>query len=290
MSRVFQMSVNTMMKHSLLFLALFFSAVVSAQDLPQPSPPGEVHQVVGLTQVHVTYARPSVKGRKIFGDLVPFGKVWRTGANRCTIIAIDGDVQVQGSTLPAGKYSIFTTPGKEAWLVHFNRNIDLWGEEDRKPEEDVLVVKAAPVSSEFTETFTIGFGDLARDAATLDLRWENTRVALTISADATKQALMNIERALADPAADFRAYHSSARFMVDRGLDAAKALKYAQTSVDKEMKFWNMHTLALALAQNGQYTKAIETAEKSLSLAQAAQYDAYVSMNKQRIEVWSKMK
>lgn len=278
------------MKYTFLFAALLSSASAIAQDLPQPSPPGEVQQVVGLTQVHVTYARPSAKGRKIFGELVPFGKVWRTGANRCTIISVDGDVQVQGSTLPAGKYSIFTTPGKETWLVHFNRNIELWGEEDRKPEEDVLTVKAAPVACEFTETFTIGFGDLAKDGANLDLRWENTRVALSISADATKRALMNIQRALADPAADFRAYHNSARFMVDRGVDAPTALKYAQTSVDKEMKFWNMHTLALALAQNGQYEKAIETAEKSLSLAQAANYDAYVSMNKQKIEEWSKMK
>lgn len=278
------------MKHTLLFAALFSSALVVAQDLPQPSPPGEVEQVVGLTKVEVDYSRPSAKGRKVFGDLVPFDKVWRTGANLCTTIEVDSDVQVEGSTLPAGKYSLFTTPGKDMWMIHFNKNVELWGEGDRKPEEDILVVKVKPTTCDFTETFTITIGELSEDNATLELRWENTKVPVKISADATAQAMKNIEKAVNDPAADFRVFHNSARFLVDRKLDPGAALKYAQISVDKEMKFWNMHTLALAQAQNGQYAKAIETAQKSMDMAQKVNYEAYVNMNKQKIEEWSKMK
>jgi hypothetical protein len=278
------------MKQTLLFAALFSSALVVAQDLPQPSPPGEVEQVVGLTKVEVEYSRPSAKGRKVFGELVPFDKVWRTGANMNTTIEVESDIQVEGSTLPAGKYSIFTTPGKEMWVVHFNKNVELWGEGDRKPEEDVLTVKVKPGTCDFTETFTITIGELADDNATLELRWENTKVPVKISADATRQALRNIEKAVNDPTADFRVFHNSARFLVDRKLDPAAALKYAQISVDKEMKFWNMHTLALAQAQNGKYATAIETAQKSMEMAQKVNYEAYVTMNKQKIEEWSKMK
>lgn len=278
------------MKHTLLFAALFSSALVVAQDLPQPSPPGELEQVVGLTKVEVEYARPSAKGRKVFGELVPYDKVWRTGANLCTTIEIDSDIQIEENTLPAGKYSIFTTPGLDVWVIHFNKNVELWGEGDRKPEEDVLSVKVKPGTCEFTETFTITIGELAEDNATLELRWENTRVPVKISADATPLALRNINKAVNDPAADFRVFHNSARFLVDRKLDPPAALKYAQMSVDKEMKFWNMHTLALAQAQNGQYAKAIETATKSMDMAQKVNYEAYVTMNKQKIEEWSKMK
>ena len=277
---------------NILLASLFLSAsVVVAQDLPQPSPKGHVEQIVGLTKVSIDYSRPSAKGRKIFGDLVPFDKVWRTGANLCTIVDIDGPVQIEGNTLPAGKYSLFTIPREGAWVVIFNKDTELWGEGDRKDSLDVLQVKVAPVkTSDFTETFTIGFDAVSDDKARIDLRWENTVVSINIYADASDKALANIKEALAKPDADFRAYASSARFCVDRNIMAAEALQWAKKSVSMDKKFWNVYTLALAQAQNGNYADAITAAEESMKMAQEAKYDAYVKMNKERIEEWRSKK
>lgn len=277
------------MKNILLPIALLLAGSASAQKLPAPSPPGEVEQVVGLTKVEVEYNRPSARGRKVFGDLVPYGQVWRTGANLCTTIEFEGPMEVQGQRLPGGKYSIFTIPSEDTWVVIFNKNTELWGEGDRKEEEDVLTVKVKPQPTEYTETLTISFDGVVDDKARLDLRWEKTRVSLDLYADATKQALANIDEALAKPDADFRAYHSSARFCVDRNLKPVEALAWATKSVDLDRKFWNLHTLALAQAQNGKYKEAIATAEASMKMAQEAKYEAYVSMNKVKIEEWTKL-
>lgn len=294
------------------FLASFTTV---AQELPQPSPRGRVEQIVGLTNISIDYSRPSVKGRKIFGELVPYGQVWRTGANKCTTIETDGPVEIEGSMLPAGIYSVFTIPSEDTWVVIFNSDTSLWGEEDRKDSLDVLRVKipvrsayAEKMASEavatdmtsasasrrqggaaFTETLTFDLAEVKDDKARLELRWENTVIGISIHADATDKALTNIKQAMAKPDADFRVYNSSARFLVDRNIDRAQALEWASKSVSMEKKFWNTYTLALAYAQNGKYTDAITTAEESMKLAQEAKYDAYVKMNKERIEEW-KMK
>ncbi len=269
--------------------ALFLSALVSnAQDLPSPSPKGEVEQVVGLTKIEVEYNRPSVRGRKIFGELLPYGKVWRTGANLNTTIEFDGLVVFGGQKVEAGKYSVFTIPGADEWTVILNKNTELWGEEDRKPEEDVVQVKVKPTKSEFTETLTFGFDAVKDDRARLDLRWENTLVSVDLHADATEKAMENIKAALNEEKADFRTYNNCARFMVDRNMEPEAALKYATKSVELERKFWNLYTLALAQAQNGDFKGAIATSEESMKMAEEAKYDAYVKMNKDKIAEWKK--
>ncbi|MEZ4807195.1 MAG: DUF2911 domain-containing protein [Flavobacteriales bacterium] len=268
-------------------ILLFASTTLNAQELPQPSPKGEVEQVVGLTKIEVEYSRPSVKGRSIFGDLVPYGSVWRTGANKCTTFENDGPVMIEGQELPAGKYSLFTMPTPDAWMIIFNRNTELWGEGDRKEEEDVLKVKVAPQAADFTETFTIEFQNVIGDVARLDLRWEKTRASVNIKTNSTDKALANIKEALAKPDADFRAYASSARFCVDRGVMTKEALAWAQKSVEMDKKFWNIHTLALAQAANGMTKEAISTAQMSMKLAEEAKNEAYMKMNRERIAEWS---
>jgi hypothetical protein len=280
----------TTMRKSLFSLAVLATLSASAQDLPQPSPSGSVKQVVGLTNITIDYSRPSAKGRKVFGELVPYGQVWRTGANICTTVETDSDILVEGALLPKGKYSLFTMPNEDMWVIYFNKNLEAWGEGDRKPEEDVLTVKVAPTRGETTETFTIDFADVKDDKAMLELNWENTKVRIGLHADATELALRNIDVAVNKADADFRVFNSCARFLVDRGLKPDLALKYASTSATKEPKFWNLHTLALAQAQNGLYTEAIATAEKSMRMAQEAKYDAYVKMNKEKIEEWATKK
>ncbi len=267
------------MKNLLLPALLFVVTPALAQDLPQPSSHGEVEQIVGLTKVEVEYSRPSVKGRTIFGGLVPFDQVWRTGANKATQFETDGVIEIEGQKLEAGKYSLFTIPGEGAWEVIINKNTELWGEGDRKPEEDVLKVKVKAEPTEFTETFTIGFGNVSGDDAVLELRWEKTKVSLNIHADSQDKAMENIKIAIEDPAADYRTYASSARYLVDHKLMPKEALAYAEKSVGLEKKYWNTHTLALAYAENGDVSNAMETAKMSSVLAKEAKSEAYVALN-----------
>lgn len=277
------------MKQLLVAVAALATIGTYAQDLPQPSPKAEVEQVVGLTDIEIEYSRPSARGRKVFGDLVPYGKVWRTGANLCTTIEVDGPISFGGEILEPGKYSLFTVPNDESWLVILNSNTELWGEGDRKEEEDVLKVKVpAKRMDRMQETFEIGFDEVKDDRAVLQLRWEYTVVSIPIGADATKQALTNIEAAMKEKDADFRVYHNSARFLVDRNMMPKEALAWAQTSVKMEKRFWNVYTLALAYAQNDRMKEAIATAEECRELAKKAEYEPYIKMANERIAEWGK--
>lgn len=276
------------MRAVLLAVAAAAVATLNAQDLPQASPKGMVEQVVGLTTITVKYSRPSVKERVIFGDLVPMDKVWRTGANFNSTIELSGPVKVGGVDVAAGKYSLFTVPGKDIWVVHLNRNSSLWGEAEFKEDENVASLKIAPSPCEFTETLTFDFTGLKGDNADLELRWEKTRLVIPIATDATEQGIANIKEALAKPDVKFGAYNSSARFYLDRNIDPKQALVWAKQSVEMEQKFWNMHTLARAQAANGLRNDAIGSAEVGMKLAQADGNEAYVSMLRGLIEELSK--
>ncbi|HRO98352.1 MAG TPA: DUF2911 domain-containing protein [Flavobacteriales bacterium] len=279
-----------MIKRSILFATLFAGGIVHAQQLPQPSPKGEVEQLVGLTSVEVEYSRPSARGRKVFGDLVSYGKVWRTGANLNTIIEFEGPVVLEGQPVPAGKYSLFTIPNEDVWVVILNKNIELWGEGDRKPEEDVLQVKVPVAKCDFTETLTIGFADVKDDKAFLELRWENTLVRVKLEADATEQALANIKEAMAQPEIKPGTYHRCARYCVDKGVMLPEALEWAQKAASTDRKYWTLHTLALCQAANGKYKEAVATANESMELAQKEGDNSYVKMNKERIDEWMRKK
>ncbi len=276
------------MKAVVFAVAALSVVTVSAQDLPQPSPKGEVEQIVGLTKVEVEYSRPSAKGRVVFGDVVPYDKLWRTGANQNTLIEFSGPVKFAGQDVPAGKYSIFTTPGKETWVVHLNKNIELWGEDGFKEEENVATVKVQAVPSDHTETLTFEFASLKDDNADLVLRWEKTKLVIPIETDATEQGIANIKEALAKPDAKAGAFGGSARFALDRNVMTKEALEWATKSVEMDKKFWTLHTLARAQAANGMTKEAIATAEESMKLAQEAKNEAYVKMNRERIEEWMK--
>ena len=276
------------MKNFIIPALMLATLSASAQDLPKPSPFGKVEQVVGLTNISVEYSRPSMKGREIFGGLVPYDKVWRTGANLNTIIEFSGPVKIEGKDLAAGKYSLFTIPGQQSWEIIFNKNIELSGEGDRKDEEDALRVKVPAGKGDNFETFTILFDNVKDDKAELQLRWATTVAKVNIHADAMDMSMANIKEALAKPDADFRAYHNSARFLIDRNMMPKEALQYAQKSTELEKTFWNVHTLALAHAANGQYDKAIAAAEESKKMAEEIKYDAYVKINDEKIAEWKK--
>ena len=272
------------MKAIALSMAALLTISATAQDLPQASPLGKVEQVVGLTNISVTYSRPSAKGRKVFGELVPFDAVWRTGANKATLFTTDGTIMIDGQKLEKGEYSLFTVPHQEAWEIIFNKNTELWGEGDRKEEEDVLRVKAPSVKSNDTETFTVEFADVKDDKANLVLRWANTEVRLPMDAPATEQGIANIKKALSEPDVKSGGYNGAARFALDRNVMTKEALEWATKSVSMEKKYYNVHTLARPQAANGMNKEAVATAEESMKLAQEAKNEAYVKMNRDLME------
>lgn len=278
------------MRMMLSATAVLVAATIHAQDLPQPSPKGEVEQIVGLTKVEVEYSRPSIKGRVIFGDLVPYDKLWRTGANLNTTIEFSAPVKFGDVDVKAGKYSLFTVPGKEVWVVHLNSNTELWGEEDFNAEQNVATIKVKAEAADLTETLTFDFANVVNDGADLELRWEKTKVLIPIHADATEQALANIKEAMAKGDMKAGGYGGSARFCLDRNVMTKEALGWAQKSVEMDKKFWHMHTLARAQAANGMTKEAITTANESMAMAQEAKNEAYVKMNRELIESLSKGK
>lgn len=277
------------MKRLLSHVALVAMPLLSvAQDLPAPSPKATLQQRVGLTDITVEYSRPSAKGRKVFGDLVPYGEVWRTGANKATTITIKGDVLLNDQPLPAGSYSLFTIPRQGgAWEVILNRNTELWGAYDRKPEEDVLHVKVPVKECAMTETFTMEFANLGQDVADLMMRWENQEASLHISADATEQGKANIKEAIAKADAGYRTFYSAASFYLERELDAKQALAWAQQSVSKEKKYWNTFVLARAQAANNLFKEASATAQEAAKLASAEKDTGAEKTYQQKAAEWA---
>lgn len=271
---------------ALVALPLF----TSAQDLPAPSPKATVTQKIGLTEVTISYSRPSMKGRQVFGGLVPYGELWRTGANECTVLKTTGPLAINGGdqVLPAGEYAVFTIPGEEAWQVVFNKNAKQWGTGDHKREEDVLTVKAAArPSGILTETLYIGFENLQRDAADLVLRWEKQEVSLSLFSDATEKGKLNIKAALAKPGADYRAYARAAEFFMDRGLDPKEALQYATKSVGLTKKYWNTFLLARAQAAVGMYGEAALNGKEAIALALAEKDESVLKDYQEQSNKWS---
>lgn len=259
-----------------------------AHSLPQPSPLGKVEQVVGLTNVTVEYSRPSAKGRKVFGDVVPYGTLWRTGANASTKITFDGPVKIAGEMVKPGTYSLLTIPHDGTWIFILNSDSKVNSADGYNEKNNVVYTKVPAKKTEFVETLTISFGNVVDDAATLEVAWENLRVSVPIEAPSTEQALRNIDAMLAGKEVKPSYLHSAARFCVDRNVRLKEALDWATKSVNEDPKFWSVHTLALVQAANGDTKSAIATAKRSIEMAKEAKADAYVKLNEAKIAEWSK--
>lgn len=277
------------MKKIVLMLAIYaLGSSIQAQDLPVPSPKSRVEQRVGVTDFAVEYARPSANGRKIMGELVKYGELWRTGANKATMIEFSTPANIGGTQLPAGKYSIFTTPKDEgAWMVHINKNTELWGTGDFQESENAASFEVKASKSEHVESMLIYFDNLKKGSANLILAWENARISIPIEVDYIEMSIANIDKALAAEKVSFRAYINASRFYLDHNLDAAKALEWAKKSVEMEKHFWNLKTLSEAYANAGDYKNAVAIAEESKTLSIEAKYDSYIKENENNIAKWT---
>lgn len=280
------------MKKIVFAIAIFMISIVGNSQVktPQSSPKSLLNQLVGLTDVEIEYSRPSAKGRIVFGELVPFGRLWRTGANANTTISFSEDVVIDGKTLKKGKYALFTLPRIDTWEIVFYTKTDNWGNPDTFSEENVAL--RAIVKPELTarnvETFTIDINNLDNNFGVLNLMWERTLVALKFEVPTQKIAIQSIEKALAGPTAGD--YYSSAQYFYQSNGDLTKALTYInkalELNVDKP--FYYTRLKSLIQAKLGDKKGALETAKQSLAAAILAKNNDYVKMNQDSILEWSK--
>ncbi len=281
------------MKKILLLLAVVaLSFQMQAQvTTPQSSPFSKVEQKVGLTDVTLEYSRPSMKGRIIYGDLVPYDKLWRTGANKNTIITFSDNVSIMGQLVKAGSYAIFTKPGKEAWEVLFYSDTENWGTPEKWDDGKVVArVKAEAVSIPFNvETFTIDINQISNSGATLEIIWEKTYVAVPFSVPTDDKVLTSINDALnGTPKAND--YYAAAVYYLQEGKDIKQAKEWmdlAMKMTDKPM-FYQLRQQSLIYAKAGDTQGAIEIAKRSLEGAKEAGNDDYVKMNMDSIKEWEK--
>jgi hypothetical protein len=266
-----------------LFLVLALGAMMystEAQTLKTPaaSPAQTVKQDFALSSVELTYSRPSMKGRKVFGDLVPFGKVWRTGANAATTITFGEEVMVGDKKVPAGKYGLLTIPDQNEWTMILTKQLDVTGPAAYKQDQDIVRVKVKPETLPFPiETFMIIFDDIKPSSMNLIVLWENTVINLPIKADVESKVMTQIDNLMNK---DNRPYFNAAMYYLETGKDLNKSITWFDKAIEQNPKaFWVYHQKANALAKLGKKQEAITTANKSIELAKEAKNDDYVALN-----------
>jgi len=266
----------------LLFVLLSAGAFAQGIKTPAPSPTQTLKQDFALSSIEITYSRPVAKGRKIFGDLVPFGKIWRTGANAATKVTFGEDVKVGGMPVKAGSYAIYSVPTAGAWEIIINKGANNSGLTGYKTEDDVARFKVESMQLPMMiENFTIILGNLTASSADIQILWENTAVQIPVVADIDTKIMAQISSAMA---VDSRPYFQAASYYFDNGKDIAKALEWANKAVEAQATaFWVMHLKAKIQAKAGDKTGAKATAMKSIELAKEAKNDDYVVLNQKLI-------
>lgn len=277
---------------SLLAFIAFAQISFSQVKAPAPSPSATVKQVVGLTDVTVDYSRPSMKGRVIFGDLVPFGEIWRTGANGSTDIEFSDDFSFNGTNVKAGKYALYTIPSKNSWDVMLYADTELWGSPGDKFDASKVVAKTTVKPTEIgqpVESFTISIDDLQNSGANLVLAWDNTKVVVPFGVKTDVKVEESIASTFGGPSAND--YFAAANYYFQEGKDIQKALKWVNKAVELNPNaFWMMKAKAEMQAQAGNYKEAIKTAKESAKAAEKAGNKQYVGFNEDNIAKWKKMK
>ncbi|WP_298510953.1 DUF2911 domain-containing protein [uncultured Kordia sp.] len=277
-----------------LLLACFLAAGISVQaqiETPQPSPSAKLTQTVGLTEVTLEYSRPAMRGRKIFGNLVPHGQMWRTGANANTKITFSDDVTIGGTSVKAGSYAIFTTPGAKTWEVVIYNDTNNWGTPRNWDDAKVVAKAVAPVNTMpyNTESFTIDIANLKNNGADLVFMWEKTLVVVPFVVPTDKKATASIEKMMAGPGAGD--YFSAARYYLEEGKDMDKSKMWIDKAIEMtkdQPRFWYLRQQSLIYAKMGKKADAVKIAKESLALAEKAGNKDYVKMNKESIKEWSK--
>lgn len=246
----------------LLSIIIFVTSVINGQlELPRLSPKAEVYQRLGYTDISIEYSRPGVKGRKIWDGLVPYGKVWRTGANESTRIKFTTDVIINGQTVPAGIYSLFTIPEKDEWTIILNKKLG-WGL-DYKPEEDLMRFKVKPERAEFTERLLFLFPVISDSICTVEMRWENLKISFDISVKLNVEVYKRIKEALAKADSDdWQVYLEAARYAAENGVFLNEAEIWTEKALSITKNFYTYLIKAKLLYRQGKYSEALFTLEQ----------------------------
>jgi len=273
---------------SAAILSILSPSAFAQIKLPRVSPKATVTQSVGLTDVTITYSRPGVKGRAIWGGLVPYDEVWRTGANEATTISFSQDVVINGKPLAAGTYSLHTIPGKTAWTIIFNKQAGQPGGYEYDATQDVLRIEAAPATGPDQEWMQFSFPEVLTDSARVELAWEKVRVPFRIETATTKQALANIRETLAGEVKEWNVPYSAASFAFNANLDnRAEAMKWIDQSVSLKETFWNLRLKASMLEKEGKKKDAIAVAEKAVTIGKANKdNETEVAKTEKQIAEW----
>ena len=263
------LSAPTLAFASFAALAALLAAAPAARadlDLPRPSPFAKVWQVVGLTEITVDYSSPGVKGRKIWGGLVPYDQMWRAGANSATKVTFSKDVTFAGKPVPAGSYSFFLIPGKAEWTVVLNKKADQGGTmRDYKADQDLLRVQLKPQAAPFRERLAYLVTNFTDDKASLDLEWEKLRLSIPIGVATATQAVANIQAAVDNT---WRTYANAARYMLENKKDFDAGLKYIDQSLALKEDWFNLWIKAQLLAGKKNFKEATALADRSFQLGQ----------------------
>jgi hypothetical protein len=270
------------MKTTFLVLAFCITLLSASQAqtlrTPQPSSTQTIKQDLGLGSIELNYSRPGMKGRKVFGDLVPFGKVWRTGANNATVVTFTDEVTIGGKKVAPGKYGILTIPDQNSWTVIISKQTDVTSPAAYKQDQDVVRVSAQPVKIGMpVETFTMQFANVKPNSCELHMMWDNTAVSLPITTDVESKVMAQINTIFDQ---DNRPYYNAAMYYMDNGKDLNKALTWFDKAAEQNPNaFWVYYQRANCLAKLGKKQEAIASAKKSIEIAKVAKNDDYVALN-----------
>jgi Protein of unknown function (DUF2911) len=272
------------MKKIVLLFSLFVSMGAMAQGIktPAPSPTQTIKQDFALSSIELNYSRPATKGRKIFGDLVPFGKMWRTGANGASKVTFGEDVKVGGVAVKAGSYAIYSIPNADEWEIILNKGVNNGGLNGYKTEEDVARFKVKTMALPFgIETFTMMIGDVMPASANIQILWEKTAVSIPVEADIDSKIMKSIDAAMN---VDNRPYFAAASYYFEAGKDMPKALEWVNKAIDAQPSaYWMVHLKAKIQAKMGDKAAAKATALKGIELAKAGGNPDYVALNEKLI-------
>jgi hypothetical protein len=249
---------------------------------PSPSTPQYVKQDFGLSSIELSYSRPGVKGRKVYGDLVPYGKVWRTGANQATTLTFGDAVAIGDTKIPAGKYGLLSIPGADEWTLIVTRQLDVTSPAAYKPDQDIVRVKVSAHQLPFAvETFTILFADVTSSSCNLQLIWDNTAVSLPITTDVDSKIMAQIDNTMNK---DNHPYFTAGFYYLENGKDLNKALEWFDKALAQDpTAFFVAYQKARCQAKMGKKQDAIATAKKGIDLAKQANNADYVALNEKLI-------
>lgn len=277
-----------MKKIVLACLAVIATSTAIAQiSAPQPSPAAKVMQTVGLTEVTLEYSRPAMKGRAIFGDLVPYDQLWRTGANANAIVTFSDDVVFAGTPVKAGSYAVYTKPGESKWNVMLYNDTSNWGTPEKWEDKKVVASTTVDVKTlrNTQESFTMAINELTMDGAHLQISWDKTLVAVPFTVPTADKTLASIEKVMKGPAAND--YYNAASFYLESNKDLKQAREWIGKAVEmRPDAFWMLRKQSLIEAQLGDKKAAIASAKKSLELATKAGNKDYVKLNADSLAEW----